>query len=311
MKKLLLLLLFTLSQPLLADTTVMDDPVQDPRVSIQTIEPDRAVGYVIGDLISRTIKLKAKKPYTLLDTSLPIVGYEKRWKGQVSGIELRHISKEVSQDANSTTYTLHLTYQVFTSYVTAKPANLPAEVVKFSGNKEIFQYRIPSWNFRVSPLAIFGQVVVERDMSQFRGPLLLDNQQETLRLKILLGIFAVALLGLLYILGKHAWLPRMGGPFAKAYRDLRKLPKTAGSLQPAIQRVHQALNLSAGSSVFNAESFIRSQPVFASLKPELEQFFTLSSTVFFETAASTPLQQPEHWLAQLCLNCRNIERGMK
>ncbi len=314
MKKLLLLLLLSASQPGMAETPVSDEPPQDPRVSIQTIEPDRAVGYVVGDRLSRTIRLTVKKPYQLLDTSLPIVGYEKRWKGQVSGIELRDISKETSVNADSTTYTLHLTYQVFTTNVVAKPSNLPAEVVKFSGNKEIFEYRIPSWNFRISPLAIFGQVVVERDMSQFRGPLLLDDSTEQQTLKVLLGILGGALLGLLYILGRHAWLPRMGGPFAKAYRDLRRLHKqqdTEQGLQQAIQRVHQALNTSAGSSVFNAESFISSKPAFSGLKPELEQFFSLSRAVFFDAAAARHPAQPEAWLRQFCLSCRNVERGLK
>jgi hypothetical protein len=314
MKKLLLLLLLSVSQPGMAETALLDEPVQDPRVSIQTIEPDRAVGYVVGDRISRTIKLTVKKPYQLLDTSLPIVGYEKRWKGQVSGIELRDISKETSVGSDSTTYTLHLTYQVFTTNVVAKPSNLPAEVIKFSGNKEIFEYRIPSWNFRISPLAVYGSVVIERDMSPFRGPLLLDDSQEQLTLKLLLGSGGIALLGLLYILGRHAWLPRMGGPFARAYRDLRRLRKQQGTeqgLQQAVQRVHQALNASAGNSVFNAESFISRKPAFAGLKPELEQFFSLSRAVFFDAATTREQAQPETWLRQFCLSCRNVERGLK
>lgn len=314
MKKILFLLLLSVSQGIMADTAFMEEPVQDPRVKMELTEPDRAVGYVIGETLSRTVKLEVQKPYVLLDTSLPIVGYEKRWKGQVSGIELRHISKEVTTGVHSTTYTLHLTYQIFTSSVVAKPANLPAEVVKFSGNKEIFQYRIPSWNFRISPLAIFGQVVVERDMSQFRGPLLLDDSREQLLLRVLLGICAVALVGLLYILGKYTWLPKMGGPFAKAYRDLhklRKLAQTEQGLQQAVLRVHQALNASAGMSVFNAEGLISNKPGFAVLKPEIDQFFSLSSALFFQTGSASNVPQPETWLRQFCRNCRNVERGMK
>lgn len=311
MKKFLLLLLLSVSPSIMADTAFMEEPPQDKRVKMELVEPDRAVGYVIGDTLSRTVKLEVQKPYVLLDTSLPIVGYEKRWKGQVSGIELRHISKEVSTGLHSTTYTLHLTYQVFTTSVTAKPANLPAEIVKFSGNKEIFQYRIPSWNFRISPLAIFGQVVVERDMSQFRGPLLLDDSREKLLLKILIGICAIALVGLLYILGKYTWLPKMGGPFAKAYRDLHKFAKTEQGLQQAVLRLHQALNASAGMSVFNADGLISSKPGFAVLKADIDQFFTLSRSLFFQTGTTNNITQPETWLRQFCRNCRNVERGMK
>lgn len=313
MKKILLLLL-SFSQLAMAEPAPQDNVAQDARVKIETIEPDRAVGYVIGELVPRTVKLEVAKPYTLLETSLPIPGYERRYKGQVSGIELRKISTEVSSGTNSTTYTLHLAYQVFKTSLTATPAALPAETVKFSGNKQIFDYRIPSWNFRISPLAVYGSVVIEKDMSQYRGPLLLDASKHVQRMKILLGVLAVSLLGLLYILGKYTWLPRMGKPFAKAYRELHKLgkqPQTAQSLQQALQSLHQAINTSAGGSVFNAQAFITSQPAFSHQQADLEQFFALSRSVFFETAAPAGIHQPEQWLRQLCLNCRHTERGLK
>jgi mxaA protein len=311
MKKYLLFLLL-LIQPLFASAMegIVMQP-QDSRISIQVINPERDVAYTIGEMLPRTIVLEAKRPLKLLDTSLPIPGYERRWRGQVTGIELRTITHSQSLGADSTTYILNLKYQVFTTGVTTKAAFLPAETVKFTDGKNIINYRIPEWGFRVSPIALFGSVKLESDMSPYRGPLLLDPAPQKRHLKILLAIFGISLLGLLYIFGVNTWMPRMGGPFARAYRDLRKLPKTPQGLQQGVERLHRAFNLTAGVSVFNAEGFIASKPAFAGLKAELEQFFNLSRTVFFEPDAPSGLQQPEVWLRSFCLSCRNYERGMK
>lgn len=310
MKKILFLLLLLASFTLMAAAIEDADPEQDARVKMTTIEPERDVGYTMGDLITRSIILKVKKPYLLQETSLPIVGYEKRRKGQVSGIELAKIVTEQTTDADSTTYTLHMTYQVFTSNVVAKPAALPPEYIKFSDNKTLFEYRIPSWSFRISPLAVFGNVKVEKDMSPFRGPLLMDVSAEQQRLKFFSIGLGLSLLCLLYIIAANDWLPGMGGAFAKAYRDLRKLPKDMQGLQQGVELLHQALNTCAGVSVFNAEGLIARHAPFAELKTELEQFFLLSRTVFFEPTAPSGLQNPEAWLRQFCLNCRHVERGL-
>ncbi len=311
MKKLLLLLLLVIN-PIIA--TAMDGitlPPQDSRVTLQVFNPERDVAYTIGELVPRTVVLEVQRPFKLVDTSLPIPGYERRWKGQVTGIELHTISKSQSLGLGTNIYILNLTYQIFTSSSVTKPAFLPAETLKFSDGKTTFSYRIPEWGFRISPIALFGTVKVEEDMSKYRGPLLLDPTPQRQHLKILLSIFGISLLGLLYILGVYTWLPRMGGPFSRAYRDLRKLPDTPQGLQQGVERLHKAFNLAAGTSVFSADNFIASKPAFAGLKSDIDQFFSLSRTVFFEPGAASGLQQPQQWLKRFCVSCRNYERGMK
>jgi mxaA protein len=299
-----------------AAETVLLPAMKDADVKITTIEPERDVGYTVGDILQRTIVLDVKKPYSLQETSLPIVGYEHRWKGQPTGIELHKIESEKNDLGDSTQYVLRLDYQVFTNNVVAKPALLPAEVIKFKGNDKLYQYRIPSWSFRISPIAVYGSVKIELDMSPFRGPLSLDPTPEKKRLKVLIGVFAVALLGLLYILGSRAWLPRMGGPFARACRDinkLRKLPAADVALQQAVARVHQSLNATAGSSVFGdtLDSFLQKKPTFAPVKTDIEQFFGLSRQVFFEPQAAHQVgDSPLNWLRDFCRRCRDCERGL-
>jgi mxaA protein len=289
-----------------------DGVTTDPRVSVRTIEPQRDVGYSVGDILERTIILEAKKPYVLLETSLPIAGNDKKRRGKGSGVEVRDVKLETKSGVDTTVYTLHLSYQVFTNNIVAKPANLPAEFVKFGGVGKNFEVRIPSWSFRISPLAVYGSVVVERDMSGFRGPLKLDATRHYQFLWAALGVLAVSLLGLLYVLGTSSWLPRMGGPFARAYRDLKKLPTTSVGLSQGISRLHQALNTTAGNSVFDGDAFLSRKPGFAPVGNDIDQFFGLSRSVFFEPTAPHGIDgDAMEWLRKFCRRCRDCERGLK
>jgi mxaA protein len=244
------------------------------------------------------------------------VGYEHRWKGQISGIELAKVSTEEVQHSNSVTHTLHLTYQVFTTGKLAKPAALRAEIVKMRNTekKELLQYRIPSFAFRVSPLSVFGSVKLKEEMSPFTPPLLLDSSKNELYLKIFIGLLGLALLGLLYIIGMHAWLPRMGAPFAKAYRDIRKMPDTNEGLQQAVSRMHESLNKTAGSSLFtnNIGDFLKEKPAFSPMEQDIKKFFGLSRQVFFEPQATQNLgENSKTWLLKFCRHLRDCERGLK
>jgi mxaA protein len=311
-----LILLLSTSGGLMADE--IKYPALDPKlVKLHIDEPDRDSGYTVGDLLTRTITMEIQKPYKLIDTSLPIVGYEKRYRGQVTGIELYDIKKEVKETSTSTRYVLTLTYQVFTRNVVAKPATLPPEIVKVQSGKDIYEYRIPSWSFRISPIAVFGEVKLESDMSPFRGPLLKTDAREHLLLKLSLSILGLSTIGLLYIFGAYAWLPRMGGPFARAYRQLgklRKLPADEETLKLGLGCVHQAFHKTLGSSAFggNLDEFLEKKPVFAAIRPDIEQFFTLSRNVFFEPSASRQYGPEQHeWLRRFTRRCRDCERGLR
>jgi mxaA protein len=306
------LLLLTSTLSIQADEARLPE-IDKKYVRLSTVEPVRDSGYTVGDLITRTVIMEVKKPYKLLDTSLPIVGYEKRYQGQVIG-DIKKIEEEKD---DSTVYTITLTYQIFTRNVVAKPAALPPEFVKIQGEKEVYAFRIPSWNFRISPIAVFGEVKLETDMSPFRGPLLKTDERERLTFKIALTVLALSALGLLYILGVHAWLPRMGGPFARAYRELRKLKKLAPTdetFKLGLTAVHKAFNRSNGNSVFSddVDAFIANKPVFAAIRPEIEQFFALSRQMFFDQSNARPMGAEQHeWLRQFTRRCRDCERGLR
>ncbi len=301
-------------KPAMADIELPS--IDNKYVAIQEINPTRDAGYVVGDVLDRTIILTVKKPYQLVKESLPIVGYEHRWKGQISGIELARVTTEETQHSDSVTHTLHLSYQVFTTGKLAKPAALRAEIVKMRNTekKETLQYRIPSFGFRVSPLSVFGSVKLKEELSPLTPPLLIDSSSQKLYLKVFFGLLSLSLLGLLYILGMQAWLPRMGAPFAKAYRDIRKIPDTAEGLRQAVARMHESLNKTADCSLFtnNIDDFLKKKPAFSPMKQDIEKFFGLSRQVFFETQATQSLgKNSKSWLLQLCRHLRDCERGLK
>ncbi len=290
--------------------------VDDKYVELKIEDPVRDAGYVVGDILKRTITITIKKPYQLIDESLPIVGYEHRYKGQVSGIELSAINKKTTENADSETHVLDLSYQVFKTNRVAKPAALRAEILRLRNTeniKETVEYRIPSFNFRVSPLSVIGQVKLDQEMYPLIPPLTLDSAHIILRLKILAGILVLSLIGLLYIVGTYAWLPRMGAPFAKAYRDIKKMDNTPEGIKRAVSRLHESLNKTAGASLFshNLDVFIAKQPAFAPAKQEIEAFFGLSHQVFFEDRShALHHDNPKEWLLNLCLNLRHCERGL-
>lgn len=290
--------------------------IKEGFVTIKTIDPIQRVGYTVGDVVEREVILTIKAPYTLIETSLPIKGYEKRYRGKVIGIELKNIHHEKEVHKDYTTHHIKLAYQVFTNSVVAKNAALGPEylnLINTKNSQDLVKYRIPSLGIAISPLSIFGAVKVETNMSPMLGPLLIKDTQEKKWLKVTLGMLAISLLGLLYILGVHTWLPRMGGPFASAYRTLRKTPNSTEGLKLAVSKLHQSLNSTAAMSVFNdnLDTFLAKKPNFSPLKYEIQQFFALSRQVYFEPNATHDIgSHPSKWLVQFARRCRDCERGL-
>ena len=110
----------------------------------------------------------------------------------------------------------------------------------------------------------------------------------------------------------------MGGPFAKAYRNIKKQDNTPAGLTTeglgqAVTSMHTALNASAGNSLFmnNLDEFLAKKPAFKAIQSEISQFFALSRQVFFEPNAKHDVgAEPIAWLKQFCRRCRDCERGL-
>lgn len=289
--------------------------VDNRYVSVQEINPTRDAGYVAGDKLERTIILTVKKPYQLIQESLPIVGYEHRYRGEVSGIELVAIDTETNTHSDLAVTTLHLVYQVFKTGRTAKPAILRGEIVKLRhlDKKEIRQYRIPSFNFRTSPLSVLGEVNLKNEMSPLIKPFTLSLESSERTFQWAAAGLVLSLLGLVYIFGAYTLLPRMGGAFAKTYRIVCKVQEDEAGIKQAITSVHHAFHQVAGHSVFGngIAQFVQNHPAYAVLTPEIERFFQLSRQVFFDPQSDSQLGMPaKQWLKTFCRHMRDCERGL-
>lgn len=285
----------------------------ESKISITTQDPQQTVGYNVGDIIERHITIETDKAVKLVPTSLPIVGYQKRYKGQATGIEVSAIRHTADESGQKNRYTVDVTYQIFTRSPTAKPARVPPELITLSENGKFYKASLPPFYFRISPLAVYGAVKVEDDMSPLRGPLLLDATRHHTWLRVWLGVLALALLGLLYILGTVIWLPMLGRPFARALRNLNHLQNTPQQQAEALQSIHHALNQTAGFSVFahNVQDFIATQPQFAPAQADLQRFFSLSGGQFFASSQATLNEADWAWLRTLCRRCRDCERHLQ
>ncbi|MDD2833251.1 MAG: hypothetical protein PHD12_04495 [Methylotenera sp.] len=321
MKNILQSLILTLSFSLVApyclaiDSQTLPD-VKPGIVSMTTKDPDKRVGYSMGDIVEREVVLTIQAPYKLIETSLPIVGYEKRYRGKLIGVNLQAIEHTKQAQKDYTTHKIKLSYQIFVSTVVAKNIALGPEyihLINTQNKKDIVKYRIPILNVSTSPLAIFGQVKVENNMSPFLPPPLLSAEKEYRWLKVASGIFVLSLLALIYILGQRAWLPRMGGRFATTFSAIKKLPDNDDGIKQAISKSHLAFNQTAGFAIFNdnLNDFLRQHPNFMPLKTEIEQFFGLSRQVYFEPGATHGVGNATMpWLLNFVRRCRDCERGL-
>ncbi|MBM3360324.1 MAG: hypothetical protein FJY41_02670 [Betaproteobacteria bacterium] len=291
--------------------------IQDGIISIKIKEPLHRVGYTVGDKSERHVEITIKKPYVLIKESLPIPGYERKYRGQDLGIVLDAMKHELKENKTSSALIMDLTYQIFTNNVVAKPAFLPAEYIRVLNpndpQKKVFKYRIPEYQIVISPLSIFGAIKIEQDMSPLRGVFFIDEKNPMKTLKISGIIALLSLFGLVYIYSQYAWLLGVRGIFARTHRSINKMKATPASTEKAITDMHHAFDLVIGKTLFsdNRHDLFAKNPSFKNIDIELDEFFKLSTLVFFNTSN----KQCDHseilkWLKVFSRHCRDCERKL-
>ena len=294
----------------------------DPKfVELVIVEPKQLVGYTVGDIIDRHITVSIKKPYQLIEESLPIVGYEKRYQGQLLGMTLRDIQfdKKISKDLS--TYKISLKYQIFTNNVVAKPAFITADYYRLINPIEpdkVVKFRIPELTIATSPIAIYGAVKVEDDMSSFRGPLIIETIPSTLKVRYGIIGFVVSLLTLLYIYSRYTWLPKQNRFFSSVYRQYKKINTNEKEIEIEIEienfvsALHHGFNQTINKALFinNKEQLFEKNNSFKHIESEINDFFKLSKAINFEKKTNFSSAEAIEWLVVFSLHCRMCERGL-
>jgi mxaA protein len=273
---------------------------------MRVYNPEKKFGYVVGDIIHRSVELEVKTPYTLTPGSTPTRGVMRK------GIELREAKLTTRKTAEQTTYRLDLVYLVFTRADTAHTFELPMEKLQLVRNGQRVPVVVPPWRFQVSPLAAHGEKYIEKDMSPYRPPILVEISYLRWGLLLFLGVILVAFAGLTYINADATWFPGMGGPFAMSYRKIADLPEDAASAADAVAAIHQAFRQTFGENLFpqNLDEFVGRHPGFMALRSEMATFFEATNHLLYGAPATMPASSQLAALREFCRRCRDCERGV-
>ena len=284
-------------------------------IKITIKDPDQKVGYTVGDKISREIIFTVKKPYQLVEESLPIEGYEKRYRGQKLGVVLQNIKYLKKDEGKEVRYKINLIYQIFTNNVVAKPASVTADyyrLINLADSENILKYRIPDFTFAISPIAVFGDIKIEDDMSPLRGPFYISSQEEKAFLKKYFIGFIIVLLLIGYIWGRFTWIPGQNKIFSTVYKNNKKLSPSPENVKKFISDLHAGFNKTVNQSLFesNLETLLKKNKSFSNIKDEIHVFFDLSRSIFFENSKVIDYKKTHIWLKSFSLHCRMSERKL-
>ncbi len=264
----------------------------------------------VGDQLTRTISFSAAKPYTLTKSALP------KKTSEFKGVELVDVTMDEVVNDQTKNYQLTFVYQVFVNPGVPSAMQLPKLAIALTGGEASPVVSVPSWSFWFAPLVVGNNDNAMKAMQSDIRPPLLDADTHQNRFIGLLALAGLSLLALLYMNADGRWLPFMGGAFAHAHRQLKKLAKgtqtkTQKEEKQALVYIHQAFNSHYGANIFarDIDHFITIRPAFAKMKAEITEFFDYSNKSLYATEPKDSAQIIQN-LVHLSKALRDCERGV-
>lgn len=271
-----------------------------------TVEP-RAFGYHVGDVVERAVVVHVPEGFVLDEASLPRPG------ARGKALELQSVSSRSESESGGTRVVLQLKYQVFMSPTEVRTLEIAPFSLGFKGEGRDQALRVDAWPVTVSPL-VPTEVSPRQGLGELRpdvAPPLIDTHPAQQRLLAYAVVLLLCLAYLAQVYVAMPWWSRRKRPFANAWRQLSGLPAGSPSAEwrAAFQRMHEALNQTAGEVVFEhgVDRFVAAQPRYANLRADLLAFFQQSRHEFF--AEGEPAVNDGRWLVEFCRKCRDAERG--
>jgi mxaA protein len=280
-----------------------------PRLAISDTRP---FGYFLGDVVERTVTLRAAPGETLDTASLPQPGPLNYW------LEIASVDLQTDEEGSATVYRLRLLYQTFYAPLDTRRLLVPGFKLKLSGAQDA-EVTVPEFGFVTSPIRqLFSEKGQSSDTATTLRPDVMPPRVATARERtamLLAGILLTASLAALA--WHHAWWPfrqRPSRPFTDAARYLsrnRERLHGAGGYRTALMKLHRAFDAAAGRRVLSDDvaEFLAAHPEFADYRPDIERLFTSSRQAFYandveEAQASMPLTD----LARLGAGLGSAER---
>ncbi|MDP1659832.1 MAG: hypothetical protein Q8L73_10850 [Methylotenera sp.] len=295
-----------------ANFTLQAEEEANPKAAkiVSLTNPAQTYGVQIGDQLSRKIVLEVPAPLKIAEGAFPKKGSKN------NGVELVEVEVQTDQQKAHTLYTINLSYQTFTSPNKPIVMHLPAEKLALTGGTKAETLEVPAWGFWLSPIVTGGIEAAQKNIQPDAMPPLVDIRAHKTRLGVFLSMLVASLLGLLYMNADGNWLPFMGGAFAKAHRQLKRMAKstaakTAVEEKQALVYVHQAFNQHFGANMFarDIEHFVSLRSSFKNMKTEIAQFFNESNQSLYAVEPRNS-QKIIADLAQLSKQLRDCERGV-
>lgn len=250
----------------------------------------RAFGHTIGDVLTQRVLLEANG-HAVSAVAMPSAGRV--------GVWFERRAARVETDADGRRW-LVLDYQLTNAPLAPTQVALPALELNIAAGDVL---RVPEWRVGIGPLVADGaSTTVSADASGV-SPIgepqagLSGIQPDRLAAPVALapirrrlGLGLAALVVTLAAWGAWAWWRNAREaarlPFARAWRQMRRLDARAAQSESAWRVLHRALNETAGhvvhagslAAVIGRESWL--QP----LRPRLEQFYRQSDEHFFAVA---------------------------
>lgn len=264
-----------------------------------TTDEPRAFGYQVGDVVQRRITVEVPDGLVLDENSLPRPGARGR------ALELRALRRTTGVQRTQ----FEIDYQVFLSPADVRTLELPALTLRYDGQPRAQEVRIDAWPLTVAPL-VPVEVSPRNGLGELQpdaAPPLIDTRGQGGRLLAYAALLAALLAYLAVVYFGLPWWGAQRRPFSVAWRQLND--KAALPWREACQRVHTALNQSAGEVLFEhgVDRFAAKHTAFAPMKADIVRFLRLSQREFFE--GGTRDASDEAWLMNFCERCRNAERG--
>lgn len=277
---------------------------------ISLTNPTQTYGVQIGDKLSRKIVLEVPLPFKIAESAFPKKGSKNY------GVELVEVSVVTDQQKENSRYTVNLSYQTFANPSKPTVMQLPAEKLRLTGGAKAEMLEVPAWNFWFSPIVTGGIETAEKNIQPEAMPPLVEASAHKNRLVMFASLLAASLLALLYLNADGNWLPFMGGAFAKAHRQLKRLAKSSGAKtaveeKQALVYIHQAFNQHFGANMFarDIEPFVAKRASFKKMQAEIAQFFDASNQSLY-AVESRDSQKIIVDLVQLSKQLRACERGV-
>lgn len=243
------------------------------------IEEPRAYGHVIGDMLTRVVRVDLPAGRRLDADGLPRPGRVDAW------LELRSIDQAAAAGG---AVTLRLNYQVVNIGADVVTTVLPALKLPLAGGAAGEALELPDWPVHLSPLT--APFAVARGALDEMQPDIVPVREPLAPLLQRLALYA-ALLGLAALPALLRRFPQLAfwrrhAPFLSAWRDLeraRRQAATPEATRHALSRLHAAFDAAAGGAVFaqRLDALYAARPALRAASDEIEAFFAASREVFF------------------------------